>query len=125
MIQIFVNIPNTKEKRAKLWLMLFENDGKGKFTMHLTDKGHESHLGTRLTDLDSDGDLDLVSTAWDNYKFLHVWRNDAIQNEIKWTHLHQLPVIYLHQMVAMNKLHVWWLTLIKTGLKILFLLTAV
>ena len=38
-------------------------------------------------DLDSDGDLDIVSIAWDNYKFLHVWRNDAVKSKISWKHL--------------------------------------
>ena len=76
-----------EHKGKEFRLMIFENDGMGNFTRHLADKGHESHLGTRLADLDSDGDLDLVSIAWDNYKYLHVWRNDAIHNEINWTQL--------------------------------------
>jgi hypothetical protein len=38
----------------------------------------ESHLGTLLFDMDSDGDLDILSIAWNNYRFLHLWRNDAI-----------------------------------------------
>jgi hypothetical protein len=71
----------TAEHRGKeLRLLLFQNDGKGNFTMHILDKGHESHLGTRLADLDSDGDLDIVSIGWDNYEYLHVWRNDAIKS---------------------------------------------
>jgi hypothetical protein len=24
------------------------------------------------------GDLDIVSIAWDDYRFLHLWRNDAV-----------------------------------------------
>jgi hypothetical protein len=82
-----IDLVTCEHKGKEFKLMLFENNGNGKFIMHLADQGHESHLGTRLTDLDSDGDPDLVSTAWDNYKFLHIWRNDAIKNEIKWSHL--------------------------------------
>lgn len=76
-----------EHKGSEYRLLLFENDGKGNFTLHIPDKGHESHLGTRLADLDSDGDSDLVSIAWDNYRFLHVWRNDAITREYTWKHL--------------------------------------
>ena len=78
-----IDLVTCEHKGNDFRLMLFQNDGKGNFTMHLADKGHESHLGTQLADLDSDGDLDIVSIAWDNYKFLHVWRNDAIKTEIK------------------------------------------
>ena len=59
-------------------LFLFENTGQGRFTQHVLDKGKESHLGARLYDLDGDGDLDIVSIAWDDYRFLHLWRNDAV-----------------------------------------------
>ena len=60
-------------------LFILENDGKGNFTTHVIDHGKESHLGTRLYDLDGDGDLDIISVAWDSYKNLHLWRNDAIR----------------------------------------------
>jgi hypothetical protein len=40
-----------------------------------------------LADLDYDGDLDIVAIGWDKYKFVHVWRNDAISSDkVKWTH---------------------------------------
>jgi hypothetical protein len=82
-----IDLVSCEHKGKEFRLLLFENDGKGNFRMSVPDKGHESHLGTQLADLDSDGDLDIVSIAWDNYKFLHVWRNDAIKREIKWKHL--------------------------------------
>jgi hypothetical protein len=31
-----------------------------------------------LSDLDGDGDLDVVSIAWNDFRYLHVWRNDAV-----------------------------------------------
>ncbi len=68
-----------KGPKGKFKLQIWNNDALGNFTEHLIDTGKESHLGTQLTDLDGDGDLDIVSIAWDNYKYLHVWRNDAIQ----------------------------------------------
>jgi hypothetical protein len=34
-----------------------------------------SHLGARAVDLDGDGDLDLVSLAWRQYRKLHAWYN--------------------------------------------------
>ncbi|MFB3903664.1 MAG: FG-GAP repeat domain-containing protein [Acidobacteriota bacterium] len=71
------DIVTCEHKGPDLKLLLYENDGRGKFTEHVLDRGKESHLGTQAVDLDGDGDLDLVSIAWDNYKFLHVWRNDA------------------------------------------------
>jgi hypothetical protein len=73
------DIITCEHKGPDLKLHLFENDGRGCFTAHILDKGKESHLGTLTADLDGDGDLDLVSIAWDNYRFLHVWRNDALQ----------------------------------------------
>ncbi len=67
--------------------ILFTNDGKGHFEMTVFDTGKESHLGTKFADMDNDGDPDLVSAAWDNYKYLHLWRNDKIQKNLEWKHL--------------------------------------
>lgn len=70
----------TNEHKGQTYkLQIFENDGQGQFTEHLIDTGKESHLGCQAADLDQDGDLDLVSIAWDHYQFLHLWRNDAIK----------------------------------------------
>ncbi len=65
-----------KGPKGKFRLQIFENDSTGNFTEHITDRGKESHLGARVADMDNDGDLDIVSVAWDNYQFLHRWRND-------------------------------------------------
>jgi hypothetical protein len=65
-----------KGPKGKFRLQIFENDGKGNFTEHIADRGKESHLGAKVADMDNDGDLDIVSVAWDNYQFLHLWRND-------------------------------------------------
>jgi hypothetical protein len=55
------------------------------------DRGKEGHLGTQLADLDNDGDLDIVSTAWDDYPLLHIWRNNADKltnvHPVEWSHL--------------------------------------
>ena len=61
-------------QKVEIW----QNDGKGQFKAHLVDQGKESHLGTRLFDLDNDGDLDIISIAWDEAENVHVWRNDAV-----------------------------------------------
>ncbi len=53
---------------------VFENDGLGAtFTQHLVDPGGvgiDHHDGTRLFDIDRDGDLDIISIGWYNDK---VW----------------------------------------------------
>jgi hypothetical protein len=59
-----------------LRLQWWRNDGGGNFVMHEIDRGKKGHLGARLFDLDRDGNLDIVSTAWDAYKDLHLWRAD-------------------------------------------------
>jgi hypothetical protein len=65
-----------KDKRV----FILENDGNGNFTTHVIDHSNkESHLGTLLFDLDGDGDLDILSVAWSDYRFLHLWRNDAVK----------------------------------------------
>jgi len=59
-------------------LLIYENDSNGVFTEYVIDTGKESHLGTRVADMDNDGDMDIVSIAWDDYQFLHLWRNDGL-----------------------------------------------
>jgi hypothetical protein len=72
------DIVTNEHKGPDLHLQIWENDGRGAFTRHDIDKGKEMHLGARLVDLDGDGDLDIIGHAWDNYRYLHLWRNDAI-----------------------------------------------
>ncbi len=72
-----------KGPKGKFRLQIFENDGKGNFTEHIADRGKESHLGARVADMDNDGDMDIVSAAWDNYQFLHLWRNDNRKGDEK------------------------------------------
>jgi hypothetical protein len=66
-----------KGPKGQFRLQVFENDGMGRFTEHLADRGKESHLGARVADMDNDGDLDIVSAAWDAWSYLHLWRNDS------------------------------------------------
>ena len=53
--------------------------GRAGFTQHVIDRGKESHLGTLLFHLDGDGDLDILGVSWDEYRFLHLWRNNALR----------------------------------------------
>jgi hypothetical protein len=64
------------EHRGTKKLAIWENDGIGNFSEHIVDIGKENHLGARLSDLDWDGDTDIVGICWDDYQFLHLWRND-------------------------------------------------
>ncbi|MFH1964527.1 MAG: VCBS repeat-containing protein, partial [Acidobacteriota bacterium] len=67
--------------------LIFSNDGKGIFSSFVVDKGKENHLGTRLSDLDGDGDLDICGAGWDSYEFMHVWRNDLLSDIVSWRHI--------------------------------------
>jgi hypothetical protein len=72
-----VDIVTCEHKGPKEKLQIWENDGRGNFREVRIDEGKESHLGARLADLDGDGDLDIISIAWDEFQYLHLWRNDA------------------------------------------------
>jgi len=74
-----IDLVTNEHKGQNLELQLWENDGKGNFSKQILDTGKENHLGTQLVDMDGDGDLDIIGTAWDNYKWMHLWRNDAVK----------------------------------------------
>ena len=57
-------------------LLLNEGAGQPWRTEWIDIGPRSSHLGAKLVDLDLDGDLDLVSPAWRQYRELHLWRND-------------------------------------------------
>ncbi|MCI0526332.1 MAG: VCBS repeat-containing protein, partial [Nitrospira sp.] len=68
----------TAEHRGTKKVQIWENVTSGSFWIeHIVSTGKESHLGARVGDLDGDGDLEIVSIAWDVYQYLHVWRNDT------------------------------------------------
>jgi hypothetical protein len=70
----------TGEHRGTRKVAIWENVKGGRYWIeHVVDSGRESHLGTRVFDMDSDGDYDIVSIAWDDYKYLHLWRNDNVR----------------------------------------------
>jgi hypothetical protein len=72
-----VDLVTGEHKGPHLRLQVFENDGRGGFSIREIDRGKECHLGARLFDLDGDGDLDVVGHAWDDWRPLHLWRHDA------------------------------------------------
>ena len=69
----------TAEHRGSKKMQIWENVQNATFWVeHVVSTGKESHLGAQVFDLDRDGDLDILSIAWDGYPFLHLWRNDAL-----------------------------------------------
>jgi hypothetical protein len=70
----------TGEHRGTKKLAIWMNVNQGaSWVERIVSRGKESHLGARLEDLDGDGDLDIASIAWDEFRFLHVWRNNTRQ----------------------------------------------
>ncbi len=69
----------TGEHKGQLRVRIWRSPDRGRSWQDtVVDSGKESHLGTRLIDLDGDGALDIVSIAWDAFADLHVWRNDTL-----------------------------------------------
>jgi hypothetical protein len=73
-----IDIITCEHKGPHEKLQIWVNDGKGNFKENMVDIGKESHLGARVADMDNDGDLDIVSIAWNDFEYLHLWRNDGI-----------------------------------------------
>jgi len=69
----------SEHKGERLALQAWINDGEGGFSESEIDTGKENHLGARAFDMDGDGDLDILGIGWDQHKFVHLWRNDAIK----------------------------------------------
>lgn len=68
------------EHRGTKLLKIWKNTEQGKALIEYTiDSGKESHLGARVADLNRDGNPEIVSIAWDDYPYLHLWRNDALR----------------------------------------------
>lgn len=64
------------EHIGQLRVNIFENKGGGQLTAHQISTGHESHLGVLPIDFDVDGDLDVVSIAYNDNGTISLWRND-------------------------------------------------
>jgi len=74
-----VDLLTSEHKGDRLALQAWVNDGKAGFSASEIDSGKENHLGARAFDMDGDGDLDILGIGWDQHKFVHLWRNDAIR----------------------------------------------
>ncbi len=60
-----------KSKKGQQWLPYVVERGP-----------HASHLGARLVDIDNDGDLDIVSLGWKQYKDVHLWINQQLKKNM-------------------------------------------
>lgn len=65
------NRTSAEDNLTTLWL----NIGGGRaWSPRIVERGpHSSHLGARAIDLDRDGNPELVSTAWSQYRTIHTW----------------------------------------------------
>ncbi|BFP41486.1 hypothetical protein FGF1_23310 [Flavobacteriaceae bacterium GF1] len=76
-----LDILTAEHKGKQLELQLWSNDGAGTFSKTVLDTGKENHLGAKPFDMDNDGDLDILGSAWDNYRWMHLWINPTKKPE--------------------------------------------
>jgi hypothetical protein len=63
------------EHRGMRRLQILESVNHGaSWREHLIDAGKEGHLGSRVADIDGDGQSEILSIAWDTYPYLRLWR---------------------------------------------------
>lgn len=72
-----LDILTAEHKGELLELQLWINDGIARFTKTVLDTGKENHLGAKTFDMDNDGDLDIIGAAWDDYRWVHYWKNSS------------------------------------------------
>lgn len=72
-----IDVITQEHKGPHLRLFILENRDNGtEWGVHIVDGGKEGHNSAKTADLDGDGDLEIVSMAWDAHPYLHLWRND-------------------------------------------------
>ena len=67
-----IDIITAEHKGEESKTLIFHNEVDGRFSTIHVDTAIEGHLGTKLYDLDNDGDLDIVSITWDQPEFLYL-----------------------------------------------------
>ncbi len=93
-----IDIITNEHKGPRLETQLWLNDGEANFSKQVLDTGKENHLGAQFYDLDGDGDLDVAGCAWDNYQWMHVWRNDQLK--VTKTDYEEKPHFVVHTQAA-------------------------
>jgi hypothetical protein len=73
-----------KVSLSEMRLLIFENDGRGRFMRSQIAQGYDHHDGCKPADLDNDGDVDIISTGWDDehWQYVRLWRNDVRRSPV-------------------------------------------